>query len=212
VKCTNRQRPAGHPWLSADDREHEQGAKARTEVAVPRPPQLMELRVPAPLPPRKRPLRPIPEGTTTIVVRNVPREYTQEEVIMEWIPDGSFNYLHIPQMSKMQPFGFAYINFNSYVHVLAFQERWHGRHLSKYPFKRPLDIAPSNTQGLHENLACLRGAKAHALGESGLLPLLFMGTARLDTWAVISSMGLTTQQEERQVGVFFDGPAICMSF
>merc|ERR1719362_1879674 len=41
-------------------------------------------------------LRDMPPGATTIMIRNIPATYTQEHLLREWVPDGTFNLFYAP--------------------------------------------------------------------------------------------------------------------
>eukprot|EP00416_Gambierdiscus_australes_P000243 CAMPEP_0171141058 /NCGR_PEP_ID=MMETSP0766_2-20121228/139938_1 /TAXON_ID=439317 /ORGANISM="Gambierdiscus australes, Strain CAWD 149" /LENGTH=168 /DNA_ID=CAMNT_0011604773 /DNA_START=8 /DNA_END=510 /DNA_ORIENTATION=+ len=111
------------------------------QEAVPLPLPLLLPKSDSGLPKRKRALRAVPPVVTTAVVRNIPRDYSQEDLLGEWVPNGTFNYLHMPQKNSMEPFGYAFVNFVSPQCLVSFQERWHGRYLSKRSFNKPLDVA-----------------------------------------------------------------------
>lgn len=132
------------------------------------------------LPQRRRALRPIPPGAVSLMVRNIPWAYSQEELLEEWIPDGSFNYLHLPfNRALARPIGYAYINFTSNEALMAFQDQWHGRFLARHHWRKPLDIAAARAQGFDANMVLLEG-NVDSLEEAGFLPMVFDGLRRVD--------------------------------
>lgn len=76
----------------------------------------------APASPARRSLRPLPAGTVTLVVRNIPARYSKEKLLEEWANDGSYDLLHLPFNSTTQrPCGFAFVNFVSHEEASVFQ-------------------------------------------------------------------------------------------
>jgi len=133
-----------------------------------------------PMQKRKRTLRPLPRSARTLIVRNVPWAYTQEDLLHFWPPDGTYDYFHTPyHFFNDRPLGHAYINFNTYEAAVAFQDRWHGRYLSWRDTKNTLDITFSHDQGRGPNLARIAKDKIPILVEKNYVPVLMDGTRRL---------------------------------
>jgi len=136
-------------------------------------------------------LRPLPPGTVTLAVRNIPSRYTREMLLREWPPDGSYNLLDLPFSARDQrTMGFAFVNFLSPSLAQGFQRRWHGRHLSQ-PGRRTkyLDIAPATVQGFEGTLRHLRSRNVHRIQNEASLPAIFAGNVRLDAQQVLRSLG-----------------------
>mmetsp|Transcript_70601 Transcript_70601/g.163190 ORF Transcript_70601/g.163190 Transcript_70601/m.163190 type:complete len:194 (+) Transcript_70601:111-692(+) len=151
---------------------------------------------------RRRPLRPIPEHTTTLVVRNIPRMLTQEDLLKEWAHPRTFDYLHIPyNFASRRPLGYVYINFPSPTSVLGFQDRWHGRFLAQHESSKPLDVAVAHAQGLDANLGYLTPRKAMLLKKVGFLPVVFDGARRLDGAAVMERSLRQPEQGDEQTSL-----------
>jgi len=141
-------------------------------------------------PRRKRQLPWLSRSARTLVVRNVPWSYNQEDLLAEWPPDGTYDYFHLPyHFNQDRPLGFAYINFVTYEAAAAFMQKWHGRFLSHRSGRSTLHIAVAKVQGRGPNLARIGGHKLHTLPEPRYLPVLLDGCRRLDAREVLAEMG-----------------------
>jgi len=130
-------------------------------------------------------------GMTTVVLRNIPARYGIEDLLQEWEPDGSFDFLHLPrQERRSRHLGHAFLNFVSHTHAVDFCRKWHGGVL-KFGMSKPLDITAASIQGYEGNLANLRVKKVWRVRDEHL-PALFCGEQRLDTRSVLheSQMGI----------------------
>jgi len=157
--------------------------------------------VPA-LPKRKRTLGILPRSTRTLLIRNVPWSYSQEDLLLKWPPDSTYDYFHTPyHFFNNRPLGLAYINFVTYEAAVAFQERWHGRYLSQQDTKNTLDITAANVQGRKGNLARIAEDRIPTLAERHLLPVLFDGRRRLGTHEVLEELSMSRSVSEPELGV-----------
>ncbi|CAE8639756.1 unnamed protein product [Polarella glacialis] len=97
--------------------------------------------------------RSVPEGFTTLVIRNIPARYTQEMLLTEFIPDGSFDFFFLPYSFKdARTMRIAFINFRTHALALDFQGRWHRHFLQDHGRTKHLDVAAATVQGLEANL------------------------------------------------------------
>jgi len=147
---------------------------------------------------------PVPEGVSTIpssevtslVVRNVPARYSQEDLLKEWPPDGSYDFVHLPYFAKhRRSAGYAFINFTSNTAAREFQYNWQGCRLARHGrCAKRLDICVAKVQGLFENLMYTQKALAQAKERNMLedfeLPIVFSGTTRLDARQVLEMQWL----------------------
>mmetsp|Transcript_142771 Transcript_142771/g.397693 ORF Transcript_142771/g.397693 Transcript_142771/m.397693 type:complete len:301 (+) Transcript_142771:89-991(+) len=133
-----------------------------------------------------RPLRPLPGGTTTLVVRNIPAHYNPERLLREWPPDGTYNFLYLPYDStERRPKGYASLNFVMPAYALAFQRQWHGNHLSHTSRSKHLDIVAAATQGIEGNLKQLESKDITKVVKRGHLPVLFEGNRQMEAEEVL---------------------------
>lgn len=141
-----------------------------------------------PVPPK--PPRPLPHGTTTLIVRNIPASVKQDRILQEWRPDGTFNMLYLP----WRPKGCAIINFLTPELALAFQQQWHGNYLSMTGHTKRLDIAAYASQSVWDILEQLSCEDFTELSKRDNLPALFMGTSRVNVEEVFRRMRLGKQK------------------
>jgi len=96
------------------------------------------------------------DGTTTVMMRNIPSRYTVEELVSEMITmnfKDRFDYLYLPMDFKTKRNkGYAFINFVSAQDAVQFHADFHGVQLPKYGTQKTLQIARAETQGLEANL------------------------------------------------------------
>lgn len=135
--------------------------------------------------------REISLGATTLMVRNIPPTYTQERLLLEWVPDGTYDLLYAPRNERnMRPLGYAFINFLLHDYALQFQAKWHGMYLKNHGNTKYLDISVANLQGFENSL--MNSMTKQSSRNRDLMPAVFSGTERLDTVKVLD--GLMMQQ------------------
>lgn len=131
---------------------------------------------------------------TTLTVRNVPARYTQEELLKEWAPYHTFDFLYLPfSHQKKSTTGCAYINFASKDAALDFVRRWHGRFLKKHRSQdRPLNIVFASLQGYQANVEKAVSLLEKVRNES-IMPALYCGGARVLTRPVLEAARASMQ-------------------
>mmetsp|Transcript_82406 Transcript_82406/g.191408 ORF Transcript_82406/g.191408 Transcript_82406/m.191408 type:complete len:190 (-) Transcript_82406:54-623(-) len=117
--------------------------------------------------------RTIAPTVTTLAVLNIPARYTQEQLLSLWVPDGSFDFFHLP-------FGrcYAIMNFTSNRAAAAFVARWQGGMCTEE--SNGLDIFPASVQGYAAQLERIGLGILAPTQDSNALPAIFRGTMRLD--------------------------------
>lgn len=138
-------------------------------------------------------LRPLSPDTLTLQIRNIPARYSQEQLLQEWPPDGSYNMLYMPSTRKLgMSRGYAFLNFVSPDHALAFQRQWHGRRLSDHGRNKHLDVSAAARQGLAETLQGIppAGEDWRTWRQNGSsFPFIFSGSQAMDIDIVLSQLG-----------------------
>jgi len=132
------------------------------------------------------------EGKTTLVVRNIPARFTQQEILNHvWVPEGAFDFLFMPHSFKLgQTVGYAFINFTCTSHARAFHRQWHRATLPGGSKGKPLDIHAACFQGLYENLRYLATSDVMRIRNPRFHPCVFNGKHRIDFMAALQSLGL----------------------
>jgi len=137
-------------------------------------------------------MRELPEGSTTLVIRNIPRRYTQDALVAEFIPDGSFDFVYQPySFTNARTMGYAFINFRTHAAALEFQRSWHRTFLQDHGRTKHLDVAAADAQGLEVNLLQLNAKSVARLMRVGRLPLFFDEAGhRLDALKELGRRGI----------------------
>jgi len=102
------------------------------------------------------------DAKTTLMVRNIPVLYTQEMLLEEWPSDGSWDFLYLPRSNSGAGrfnLTYAFINFASEAHAVAFKEQWHKKRLASLSSKKALNISFAEVQGFEANLAQLKNKR-----------------------------------------------------
>ncbi|CAE8671769.1 unnamed protein product [Polarella glacialis] len=116
--------------------------------------------------------RSVPDGFTTLVIRNIPARYNQEMLLAEFIPGGSFDFFFLPYSFKdARTMGIAFINFRTHALALDFQEKWHRCFLQDHGRTKHLDVAAATVQGLMANLQQFNSKSIARFQRVGMLPV-----------------------------------------
>ena len=126
--------------------------------------------------------RMVPEGFTTLVIRNIPARYTQEKLLAEFGADGSFDLFFLPYSFRDgRTMGYAFINFRTHDFAVQFQQQWHRQFLQDHGRTKHLDVTAATVQGLAANLEQFNGKSVARLQRVGMLPVFLDEAAqRLD--------------------------------
>lgn len=139
----------------------------------------------------RKPLPILPDGVVTLMVRNIPARYDQELLLQEWIPDGTFDMLHIPfGVDLRRSKGYCFVNCVSHEAALDFQRRVHGTRL-KLQKGKPLTVGAAAVQGREENLKAFRARALAYMPYFEMVPAFFEGKERLSTPEVLQLLGQT---------------------
>jgi len=95
---------------------------------------------------------------TTLMVRNLPKEISQQQLLRELDQcgfDGQYDFCYMPRsFVSGENQGIAFVNFTSPAFAGALIGAWHRRRLfGIQPRQVPLVISPAEVQGLAANLA-----------------------------------------------------------
>lgn len=120
----------------------------------------------------------MPTASTTLMIRNVPREYTHFEFLQDVVTQGFEKYidfLYLPTDSRgHQNVGYAFLNFVSVDHLYDFKRLFHDDMLEQHRVQAPLVVIPSTTQGWRENvLKVIKNVVLRKQVPNDQLPLLF---------------------------------------
>lgn len=115
--------------------------------------------------------RPSDVPVTTLIIRNIPRNYTQEMLLREWPIDGSYDFLYMPPDKRCAAgAGYAFVNFRSEALATEFKATWHRRRLGDA--QHTLSIIPADIQGLAANLRQLKKKRVSRIAQRGWEPII----------------------------------------
>mmetsp|Transcript_23464 Transcript_23464/g.58359 ORF Transcript_23464/g.58359 Transcript_23464/m.58359 type:complete len:411 (-) Transcript_23464:301-1533(-) len=118
------------------------------------------------------------EGTTTVMIRNIPKNVTQQSLIRELNSSGyadlfDFCYAPIESLQSRQPSGFAFVNFVSPEVAMKFAQDWH--HVRRFgaPHNASrLDVSRAVVQGREANLAAASSGRLRRLKNPMFKPFV----------------------------------------
>jgi len=97
------------------------------------------------------------EEVTTLMIRNVPRKYTEDGLICEledYISQDSYNFLYLPwDHRRSSNVGYAFVNFIDGATALSMMRLVDGRPWRLTQSGKDIKIVPAHVQGLAKNLA-----------------------------------------------------------
>lgn len=120
------------------------------------------------------------EPATTMMVRNIPLECTQEELMAVWTNNGTYDFLYLPRNSSGRiNLGYAFINFTSAEHAADFKTQWHRTGFPNYPGVR-LSVGYAGVQGLLANIQELKSKSAGRIRARQCKPFILLDGHRVD--------------------------------
>lgn len=121
------------------------------------------------------------QEVTTLTVRNIPARYSQAQLIKEWPPGGSYNFLQLPCCPvSNRSLGFAFINFLSAEAARIFYATWHGQRLASHGTNRRLSVSIATVQGFEANLKHVMQSLGGKLIDADRLPAIFQDGREVD--------------------------------
>jgi len=146
-----------------------------------------------------KPMRTLPPGVTTIVVRNVPARFSQEQLLQLWTPDGTYDLMYIPySMRRQSRSGLVFINMVSHEAALKFAATWHGHKIPNVFGAKRLHIGAAEVQGFIGNLKHFKASNIARMRCERFLPVAFKGTQRLDFRSLLAGLQIPASAEGRQ--------------
>lgn len=119
-----------------------------------------------------------PASTTTLMIRNLPAEATQRQLLAELDRtgfEGQYDFVYIPSISfkARESKGYGFVNFCSQDGALAFAKTWHRSRCCNVRADMPaLNISPAAVQGLAANTEKWAGSRMARIRNASLRPYL----------------------------------------
>jgi len=128
-------------------------------------------------------------GMTTLMVRNVPVMYTQQLLLKEWKNDGAYDFLYLPRNPDGQTnLSYAFINFVSEAHAMAFKARWHKKRMARFTARKPLNVGFANMQGLKANILQVTGKHAASIDAPQNLPYIVVNGQQVEPGEALAKL------------------------
>eukprot|EP00929_Paragymnodinium_shiwhaense_P100020 TRINITY_DN61_c0_g2_i1.p1 TRINITY_DN61_c0_g2~~TRINITY_DN61_c0_g2_i1.p1 ORF type:complete len:243 (-),score=25.56 TRINITY_DN61_c0_g2_i1:390-1118(-) len=111
-----------------------------------------------PTPAGKRHRFPWKAGTTTVMMRNLPNQYTQGTLLKDLQGHGfqacnHFDFFYLPvDRDNAANLGYAFINFCAPDFAFAFAQTLKGCQMSRFKSKKVIDVMPAHVQGYEANV------------------------------------------------------------
>lgn len=127
---------------------------------------------------------------TTLMIRNVPSQYTAEEIINEWPNEGDYDFLYVPYNARTQEnLTYAFVNFTSHALAVEFKQQWQKKYLTLHSTKKPLNISFADVQGCYENLRQLKKKRLLHSKVKECQPLVFKDGCRISLAKALVELG-----------------------
>jgi RNA recognition motif-containing protein len=161
-----------------------------------------------------------PHDATTVMLRNIPNRYTQEDLLEELTGKGfhaAFDYFHlVMDMRTKRNKGFAFLNLRSPALAHRVHQEFHGFHLHRYKSQKVLEVGLAEVQGLHANAITYLNAHGDRVQNVWFKPMIFVqAPGETPDWKAVPliesnlpediarvygsySKGSTTRSEQRQ--------------
>mmetsp|Transcript_10769 Transcript_10769/g.28790 ORF Transcript_10769/g.28790 Transcript_10769/m.28790 type:complete len:318 (+) Transcript_10769:97-1050(+) len=128
-------------------------------------------------------------GMTTLMVRNVPVMYTQRLLLKEWENEGAYDFLYLPMSSVEQKnLSFAFINFASEAHAMAFKQKWHKKRMARFTARKPLNISFADVQGLRANVLQVTRRRVASSEAPRQQPYIFINGKCMDPQEALTAI------------------------
>lgn len=138
-------------------------------------------------------------NATSLMVRNIPIQYTQDMLLKEWPNNGDYDFLYLPiHIKKRCNNSFCFINFVTPQAAHAFARKWQHNRLQFYSSRKPLDISLAAIQGRLQNLLHFRCSKTMRLNNKNFQPVVFEGTKRIDMRILMQAMMTKMEQDHHE--------------
>jgi RNA recognition motif-containing protein len=138
---------------------------------------------------------------TTLMIRNIPNRYTQNELILELEAlgfGGTFDFLYVPlDKGTMSNVGYAFVNFVDPQAAAKCMESFHGYHFKRHRkvSGKIAAVSIAHLQGLEANLAHYKNAAVNTAKMKQRRPLVMANISNALSNALDGSDG-----NERVVG------------
>lgn len=143
-------------------------------------------------------LQVVPDGMTTLVLHDIPRNWGQEDMLQLWPPhECMYDYLYLPfNIKQRRMAGYAFVNFLSWHAAEVFRERWQGHVLRRSEKVKYLRFSVALMQGAAANLQYLKENNIEGVENDKYFPALFEAGRRVPNLrGILASLPPRSRQE-----------------
>lgn len=142
------------------------------------------------------------EAVTTVMLRNLPRQLTQERLLQALTEAGfagTFDFLYMPtNVATGEGNGYGFINFSSWPGLQAFVREWHGRFVFfELDHDAPLSVSVATLQGREVNVNKWSTSRLKRVRNPMLKPIV-LPDAHYDAAEQLGRQHRTFVQGERE--------------
>jgi len=120
---------------------------------------------------------PLPQGTTTVMLRNIPNRYTPEELLEEMLSngfEGCFDFFYLPtDFGTKKNMGYGFLNLCTPALAESFRCKFDRRRLTRYVTQKVLEMSPAVTQGFQANVMKYLKHQAGRVQNPWFRPMIF---------------------------------------
>lgn len=121
---------------------------------------------------------PLPPGTTTVMLRNIPNRYTPEELLEEMLShgfEGCFDFFYLPtDFGTKKNMGYGFLNLRTPALAENFRRTFDRRRLTRYVTQKVLEMSPAVTQGFQANVMKYLKHQAGRVQNPWFRPMIFV--------------------------------------
>lgn len=117
----------------------------------------------------------VPDGVTTLMIRNLPTSMMQQTLLSELDSAGfQYDFVHMPRsFNTLEGKGYAFVNFLKSDMAASFMSSWQGKTCYAHSANgQPLNISVASVQGLHANVQKWSDVRLNRIRNPALRPFV----------------------------------------
>jgi len=128
-----------------------------------------------------------PEGTTSVMVRNIPNRYTTEEILEELVHSGfagGFDFFYLPiDFETKKNKGYFFLNLCTPDLAQVFKEAFSWHNFSRYKSNKVPEVSAATTQGFESNVWKYLQQSSSRINNPWFKPMIFLPSEELpEVW------------------------------
>jgi len=119
-----------------------------------------------------------PEGTTSVMIKNIPNRYTTEELLQELVVKGfacAFDFFYLPiDFETKRNKGYCFVNLHTEDLALQFREVFTAQKLERYKTQKVPEVSAATTQGFDANVLKYLQQQSNRIQNPWFKPMIFV--------------------------------------